>query len=62
MSKKVYAWLPQRVVCDACGTVLYEGKELKPPDEILQTHNGVCPNCQRKLAPVPIAVDVTPID
>ena len=28
-------WMPQRVICHGCNHVLYEGKELKPPDEII---------------------------
>jgi len=53
--------LPQRVVCQKCGNVLYEGADLKPPDEILHQHNGKCPKCGNKLSLIPINVDVTPI-
>ena len=27
--------MPQRVACQGCGHVLYEGPDLRPPDEIL---------------------------
>jgi hypothetical protein len=40
---------------------LYEGSELKPPDEILHKHNGKCPKCGRKLALIPLNVEVEPI-
>jgi len=53
--------LPQRVVCHECGHVLYQGAELRPPDEILQEHDGKCPKCGKKLSLVPINVDVKPI-
>jgi hypothetical protein len=39
---------------------LYEGAELKPPDEIIQKHNGKCPNCGKKLSSIPIDVEVKP--
>ena len=52
--------MPQRVSCQECSHVLYEGYELKPPDEILQEHNGKCPKCNKKLSLVPIDVEVRP--
>ncbi|MGQ9530328.1 MAG: hypothetical protein ACUVQX_02450 [Candidatus Bathycorpusculaceae bacterium] len=53
--------MPQRVVCEGCGHVLYEGTELKPPDEILHQHGGKCPKCGKKLSLIPINVEVKPI-
>jgi len=53
--------LPQRVMCQHCGYVLYEGAELKPPDEILHSHDGKCPKCGNKLSLIPINVEVKPI-
>jgi len=50
--------LPQQVICEKCGHVLYEGNELKPPDEIIQTHDGKCPNCGKKISFVPKKVEV----
>jgi DNA-directed RNA polymerase subunit RPC12/RpoP len=52
--------MPQRVVCQTCGHLLYEGDELKPPDEILHGNDGKCPKCGRKLSLVPIDVNVRP--
>jgi ribosomal protein S27AE len=52
--------VPQEVVCDGCGEVLYAGPELKPPDELIQKHNGKCPKCGRKLSYTPIKVEVDP--
>jgi len=52
--------LPQRVICQQCGHVLYDGAELRPPDEILHEHNGKCPKCGKKLALIPIDVEVRP--
>ena len=51
--------VPQRVICHQCGFILYEGADLKPPDEILHEHNGKCPKCGKKISLVPIDVDVT---
>jgi len=50
--------LPQKVICEKCGFVLYEGTELKPPDEIIQTNDGKCPNCCKKISFIPKKVDV----
>jgi len=52
--------MPECVVCQQCGTVLYEDVELKPPDEILQRYGGKCPKCGKKLSLIPIDVDVKP--
>jgi len=52
--------LPQKVNCDKCGAVLYEGEELKSPEEIIQMHNGRCPKCGRELSLTPIKVEVKP--
>ena len=52
--------MPQRVVCHGCGHILYEGPDLRPPDEILQQHGGNCPKCARKLSLLPIDVEVKP--
>jgi ribosomal protein S27AE len=41
--------MPQRVLCQSCGYVLFEGVELTPPDEIIQRFNGRCPKCGKKL-------------
>jgi len=53
--------MPQRVICHGCNHVLYEGLELKPPDEIIQQNGGKCPKCNRKLSLLPMDVEVKPI-
>ena len=52
--------VPQRVICQKCGYVLYDEDDLKPPDEILHQYNGKCPRCGKKLALVPLDVEVKP--
>ncbi|NLE06469.1 MAG: hypothetical protein GX638_16920 [Crenarchaeota archaeon] len=52
--------LPQRVICDKCGHLLYEGADLKPPDEIIKLHDGNCPKCGKKLSLIPLGVEVKP--
>ena len=54
--------MPQRVICQKCGALLYEGIELKPPDEIIQGHDGKCPTCGKKLSFIPKNVEVKPVD
>ena len=41
--------MPQKILCAECGSVLYHGLELETPNEIIQRHNGICPQCKRKL-------------
>ncbi|MBT0158781.1 hypothetical protein G4O51_02220 [Candidatus Bathyarchaeota archaeon A05DMB-2] len=53
--------MPQRVICHECHHVLYEGAELKPPDEILRQYDGNCPKCGRKLSLLPLDVEVKPV-
>jgi len=51
--------VPQKVICEKCGFVLYEGTDLKPPDEIIQTHEGKCPECGKEISFIPKKVEVT---
>ncbi|MGE5188221.1 MAG: hypothetical protein ACM3JE_04265 [Betaproteobacteria bacterium] len=53
--------MPQRVICHGCSHILYEGVELKPPDEIILQNAGKCPKCSRKLSLLPIDVEVKPL-
>ena len=52
--------VPQLVICQKCGYILYDEDDLKPPDEILHQYNGKCPKCGKKLALVPLDVEVKP--
>lgn len=52
--------LPQQVLCDECGEILYQGSELKSPEEIHQMYNGRCPKCGRKLSLIPKKIKVLP--
>jgi DNA-directed RNA polymerase subunit RPC12/RpoP len=52
--------LPQQVKCHGCGAILYEGEELKSPEEILQMHEGKCPECGEKLDLTPQNIEVKP--
>ncbi len=53
--------MPQRVLCQGCNHILYEGPELRPPDEIIHSNGGKCPKCGKKLSLLPINVEVKPI-
>lgn len=50
--------MPQKVNCRQCGYVLYQGEELRSPEEILQVHEGKCPKCSVKLSLSPMNVNV----
>ncbi|MFQ6080176.1 MAG: hypothetical protein ACE5OW_00710 [Candidatus Bathyarchaeia archaeon] len=54
--------MPQRVICQGCGTVLYERIELVPPDEVILRYDGKCPKCGKKLSLTPINVEVKPVE
>jgi len=53
--------MPQRVICHGCNHILYEGDELKPPDEIISKNGGTCPECNRKLSLLPLEIEVKPV-
>lgn len=50
--------MPQRIICGGCGKVLYEGNDLKLPEELIQQFKGVCPGCGKKLSFDPAKVDI----
>ena len=50
--------MPQKVICEACGEVLYKGVDLKPPEEVIQQFNGKCPRCGRQLVFNPEKVEI----
>jgi hypothetical protein len=50
--------MPQRIHCRRYGSILYEGIELKRPDEIVQRYEYRCPKCGRKLSSVLIKIAV----
>lgn len=41
--------MPQKIICGNCGDVLYEGSELKPPEELIEKLNGKCLKCGKEL-------------
>lgn len=53
--------MPQQVLCDECGEVLYQGSDLKSPEEIHLMYNGRCPKCGRKLSLIPQKIKVLPV-
>jgi len=50
--------MPLQVICEECGSILYEGEELKPPYEIIESHNGKCPGCSKRLFSVPKILEI----
>lgn len=41
--------MPQRVRCNECEELLYEGGILKSPSDIYKKHDGHCPACKKEL-------------
>ena len=41
--------MPQNIKCSHCEEVLYDGKDLESPLEIMRKFNGLCPKCNNKL-------------
>jgi len=54
--------MPLRVTYHKCGFVLYDGEEMKTPDEIINSYDGRCHNCRKKLSYIPIKVEITSAD
>ena len=54
--------MPQKIICEKCGFILYKGAELKPPDEIIQALDGKCPKCRKKISFIPKKVEVRSAD
>lgn len=50
--------MPQKIVCVACGKILYDSKELKPPVEVIQKFEGTCPQCGKSLVFQPENVEI----
>lgn len=50
--------MPQKVVCNDCKTILYQGHDLKGSGEIASMYGGKCPTCGKKLATYPINVEI----
>jgi len=50
--------VPLRAICHKCGTILYEGAEVKAPNEIISNYDGKCPKCGRKLSFIPKRVEI----
>jgi RNase P subunit RPR2 len=44
------AVVPERVFCDACGAILYDGPELESPSDVIRRYYGACPKCQKSLS------------
>ncbi len=55
--------MPLLVICNKCGAILFKSiEELKAPDEIIQSYDGKCPTCGKKLSHIPKNVVVKPAD
>ncbi|MEM3955915.1 MAG: hypothetical protein QW424_04100 [Candidatus Bathyarchaeia archaeon] len=52
--------MPQKVLCGKCGEILYQGYEIKSPEEIYETYGGRCPKCGKKLLLVPQKIEIKP--
>jgi hypothetical protein len=50
--------LPQKMICNGCGKVLYDNSDLKPPEEIIKKFGGKCPQCSKDLIFDPEKVEI----
>lgn len=50
--------MPQKVICDNCGKVLYDHSDLKSPADIIKKFDGVCPQCGNKLIFDPEKIEI----
>jgi rRNA maturation endonuclease Nob1 len=44
------------VVCQGCGKILYEGRDMIPLYRLRRKTEGKCPSCGRKLAVDPLSI------
>lgn len=45
------------IVCNGCGAVLYEGRDMIPLYRLRRKTDGKSPQCGRKLSVTPITID-----
>ena len=50
--------MPQKIVCEGCGELLFNGLKLRPPEEVIQEFDGKCPYCGKKLVFNPDKVEI----
>ena len=50
--------MPQKIICEGCGYVLYDSDDLKPPEELIKELEGKCPKCSKKLIFNPEKVEI----
>lgn len=54
--------MPQKITCDRCDEIFYEGSDLKAPEEIIKKLDGVCPKCGKTLSFDPKKVEIHILD
>jgi hypothetical protein len=54
--------MPQKVVCDKCGEILYNGEILKAPRDIIKKFESFCPKCKKELSFDAEKVNIVPHD
>ncbi|MEM4577159.1 MAG: hypothetical protein QW701_06960 [Candidatus Nezhaarchaeales archaeon] len=50
--------MPQVIKCAKCGYILYKGKDLTPPRDVVKKFNGKCPKCFSMLNVNPVSINV----
>jgi hypothetical protein len=50
--------MPQKVICEACGEILYSDIDLKPPEELIRNFEGKCPKCGKELSYNPENIEI----
>jgi hypothetical protein len=41
--------VPQKIICEGCGNILFKDIKLRPPQELIHELNGKCPYCDKEL-------------
>jgi len=54
--------MPQRVICSECAHVLYEGDNLRSPQDIAKKYEGRCPSCGKILKASMESVSIYPYE
>jgi DNA-directed RNA polymerase subunit RPC12/RpoP len=54
--------LPQKIICEGCGEILFNGLKLRPPEEIIKELENKCPYCGKILLFNPDKVEINIIE
>lgn len=53
--------MPLEIVCSGCGSVLYNGFELRSPKDVIRANENKCPECGKSLSHSEFTIEVTKV-